>query len=89
MGVISVDSASLAWLGAESERLAGTVASVTPAVSGGFSATSAAVEALHRDVDDAARRIAGRLQLTGVKVSNAARGFAATEAINEDLIYEV
>jgi len=89
VGVISVDSRSLAWLGAESEHLAGTVALAAPAVSGGFSATSAAVEALHRDVDETALRIADRLQATGEKVSNAARGFAATEAINEDLIYEI
>jgi len=89
VGVISVDSLSLAWLGAESERLAGRVVSAAPAVSGGFGATSAAVEALHHVVDNAARRIAGRLQLTGGKVSNVSRGFAATEAINKDLIYEV
>ena len=89
MGVISVDSASLAWLGAESEHLASRVVSAAPAVGGGFIATSAAVEAIHREVDKAARRIADRLQLTGEKVSNAARGFAATEAINKDLIYEV
>jgi hypothetical protein len=89
MGVISVDSAGLAWLCAESERLAGTVVSAAPAVGRGFGATSATVRALHGDVDRAARRIAGRLQSTGEKVSNAARGFAATEAINEDLLYEV
>ena len=89
MGVISVDGTSLAWLGAESEHLAGTVVSAAPAVSGGFSATSAAVRALHGDVDEAARRIAVRLQSTGEQVSNAARGFAVTEAINEDLIYAI
>ena len=66
MGVISVDSSSLAWLGADSERLARTVVSAAPGVSGGFSATSAAVQALHREVDNAARRIAVRLQLTGL-----------------------
>ena len=89
MGAISVDSSSLAWLGTKSEHLAGTVVVAAPAVSGGFSATSAAVRALHSDLDNAARRIAGRLQSTGEMVSNAARGFVATEAINEDLIYEI
>jgi hypothetical protein len=47
------------------------------------------VRALHSDIDEAARRIAGRLQTTGEKVSHAARGFAGTEAVNEDLLYEV
>jgi hypothetical protein len=89
VGVISVDSAGLAWLGAQSEHLAGTVVSAAPAVSGGFGATSAAVRGLHSDVDEAARRIAGRLLSTGGKVSNAAHGFAAAEAVNEDLIYGV
>ena len=89
MGVISVDGASLAWLGAESERLAGTGVSRAPAVSGGFGATSAAVRALHSDVDDAARLIAVRLRSTGERMSNVGREFTVTEAINEDLIYEV
>jgi hypothetical protein len=89
VGVISVDNASLAWLGAESEHLAGTVVSAVPGVSGGFSATSAAVRELHRDVDEATRRIASRLQSNGEMVSNTARRFAGTEAINENLIYGV
>lgn len=89
MGVISVEAASLAWLDTECERLAGTVMSAAPAVSGGFGATSAAVRALDSDVDDAARRIAGRLQSTGETTSNAGREFAVTEAFNEDLLYEV
>jgi hypothetical protein len=89
VGVISVEAVGLAWLGAESERLAGTVVSAAPAVTGGFGATSAAVRALHTDVDEAARRIADRLLSTGEKVSNAARTFAAAEAVNEDLVYGV
>ncbi len=87
--MIRVDDASLGSLGAECERLAGTVVSGAPPVSGGFSATSAAVRALHSDVDGAAQRIAGRLRSTRGLVSSAAHGFAATEAINEDLLYEV
>lgn len=47
------------------------------------------MRALHSDVDEAARRIAGRLQSTGKKVSNAARGFAAAEAVNQHLVHEV
>ncbi len=70
MGVISVEAASLAWLGTECERLGGTLVSAAPAVSGGFGATSAAVRALNDDVDDAARRIANLLQSTGETVSN-------------------
>jgi hypothetical protein len=89
VGVISVDSAGLAWLRAECERLAGTVVSAAPTVGGGFGATSVTVRALHGDVDKAAWRIAGRRQSTGEKVSNATQGFAATEAINEDLLYKV
>jgi hypothetical protein len=87
--MIRVDDASLGSLGAECERLAGTVVSGAPAVSGGFSATSAAVLALHSDVGDAARRIAGRLRSTGGLVSSAAHRFAASEATNDDLLYEV
>jgi hypothetical protein len=89
VGVISVDSASLAWLSAECERLAGRVVSAAPAVSGGFGATSKAVRRLHREVDEAAGRIASRLRSTGKTVSSAADGFAATEAINEDLLHAV
>jgi hypothetical protein len=89
VGVISVESASLAWLGEESERLAGMVVSATPAMSGGLRATSLAIRGLHDEVDEAARRIADRLQLTGEAASTAASAFASTEATNEDRIYEV
>jgi hypothetical protein len=85
--IISVDSASLVWLGAESERLAGASLSGAPTVSGGFAATSAAVRTLHSDVEEAGERIAGRLRSTGDTVSRAAHGFAGTETINEDLLY--
>ncbi|WP_123029386.1 hypothetical protein [Mycolicibacterium stellerae] len=89
MGMIGVDSASLGSLGAECECRAGAGVSSAPAVSGGFGATAAAVRALHSDIDEAARLIADRLQLTGGMVSSAARGFAAAEAANEDMLYEV
>ncbi len=89
MGVISVDSTGLTWLGGECHRLAETVVSASPTVSGGFRATSAAVQALHNEVDRAAQRIADRLRSTGEKVSGAGRAFAAAEAANEDLLYEV
>lgn len=90
MGIISVESAGLAWLGAECERQANGVGNcAAPAVGGGLRATSAAVRALHSDVDDTARRISARLRSTGEAASNAASGFAAAEATNEDLLYEV
>jgi hypothetical protein len=87
--MISVDDASLGSLGADCERLADTVVSEAPAVSGGFSATAATVRSLHSDVGEAARRIAGRLLSTGGLASSAAHGFAGAEATNEDLLYEV
>jgi uncharacterized Ntn-hydrolase superfamily protein len=89
VGVISADSSSLAWLGSECDRLAGTVVSAAPAVSGGFRATSAAVQAVHSEVEWAAQRIADRLRSTGEKMSGAGRAFAAAEATNEDLLDEV
>jgi hypothetical protein len=89
VGVISVEATSLAWLGTQCDRLADTVVSATPAVSGGFGATSAAVRALHSGVDEAARRIAGRLRSTGDKVSTAGGEFAVTEAANENVLYAV
>ncbi len=87
MAVISVDSGNLAWLGTECERLAGTVVSTAPTVSGGFGATSAGVQTLHCDVDGAARRIASRLRSTGDTVSSAGRDFAVTGDEHEDDVY--
>lgn len=89
VGVISVDSTSLTWLGAESDRLAGSVISAPPAVSGGFRATSAAVRAIHEEVDGVGRRVADRLRATGEAVVGTGRDFSAAEATNEDLLYEV
>ncbi len=88
VGVISVESTSLACLGAECDRLAGSVIPAASAVKGGFVATSAAVRALHSEVDGAARRIASRLRTTGETVSDVGRHFASTEATNEDLLHE-
>jgi hypothetical protein len=88
--MISVDSAGLAWLGARCERQANAIGDcAAPAVHGGLAATAAAVQALHSDVAVASRRIADRLQSTGEAALGAASAFAATEASNEDLIYEV
>lgn len=84
MGLISVDSAGLAALAADCEHFASAVTSDrdAPAVSGGLSATTAAVLATHGDLEDAAHRIAQRLRLTGREASAAATGFAVTEAHN-------
>ncbi|HKV19754.1 MAG TPA: hypothetical protein VJR50_12025 [Mycobacterium sp.] len=83
MGVISVDSSGLAWLGVECERFAESAVSASPGVSGGLGATSAAVRALHAEVDAAARRIGDRLRSTGEAASTAGGTFALTEAANE------
>jgi hypothetical protein len=89
VGAISVDAQSLAWVGTQCDRLAGAAVSGAPPVSGGFSATAAAVQALHGDVDSAARRITSRLRSTGDKVSTAGDEFAVAEAANENVLFEI
>ncbi len=91
MGIISVDSAGLAWLGTECEQRAAVVLGdgAAPAVSGGLSATAAAVRGVHGDVEEAARRIAARLQETAEAASSAASAFATTEPDNTDLLTDV
>jgi hypothetical protein len=90
VGVINVDSAGLASLAAGCEQCAAAVTGGrgVPAVSGGLPATSAAVRAVHVEVDAVAQRVAGRLRSTGQETSAAATGFAATERHNSYLIDE-
>lgn len=84
MGIISVDSAGLAWLGTECDKRAAVVIGgcAAPAVSGGLWATSAAVRAVHGDVGEATQLIAARLRSTGQEASSAATRFATTEVHN-------
>ena len=85
-----MDSAGLAWLVDECEQAVNVIGvCATPIVSGGLSATSAAVRGLHSDVAAVAQRIKHRLQSTAEAASSAASAFADAEARNEDLIYEV
>ena len=84
MGIISVDSAGLAWLGTECDKRAAVVIGgcAAPAVSGGLWATSAAVRAVHGDVGEATQLIADRLRSTGQKRRPCGDRLAATEVHN-------
>ncbi len=88
MEEIRVDTDGFAALSADCAGHAVEIsaACASPSVIGGFEATSAAVQAVHGEVQRAANRISARLQSTGQEAAEAMHDFQATETDNANML---